>query len=53
MTGTELKDLREKAEMTQEQLGMKLGLHRNSIIRYESMQEVPEIISLAIRKLLD
>ena len=52
MTGSELKDLREKEGMTQEQLGKKLGVNRNSIRRYETMDEVPEMVSLAVRKLL-
>ncbi len=52
MTGTELKDLRDKEGMTQEQLGQKLGVNRDTIRRYELMKEVPEMVSLAIRKLL-
>ena len=52
MTGSELKELREKEGMTQEQLGVKLGVKRNTIIRYEAMKEIPEMVSLAVEKLL-
>lgn len=52
MTGNKLKELREKEGMTQEQLGVKLGVNRDTIRRYEAMQELPEMVSLAIRKLL-
>ena len=52
MTGSELKGLREKEGMTQEQLGVKLGVNRDTIRRYEIMDEVPEMVSLAVEKLL-
>lgn len=53
MTGTELKDLREREGITQDQLAKKLGVNRFTIGRYEAMQDIPEMVSLAIRKLLE
>ena len=52
MTGSELKNLREKEGMTQEQLGVKLGVNRDTVRRYEASLDIPEMVALAVKELL-
>jgi len=52
MTGTELKALREQADLTQAELGRKLGRNRDTIRRYERQDTIPEMVELAVRVLL-
>jgi len=53
MSGYELKQLREREDLTQEQLGEKLGVNRDTIRRYEAVEVIPEMVALAVIKLLD
>ena len=48
MTGSELKALREQEGMTQEQLGKRLGVNRDTIRRYERQDSIPEMVELAV-----
>lgn len=41
MTGKELKELREKADLKQEELGALVGMHKNTIYGYEKSENVP------------
>jgi len=52
MTGTELKALREHEGLTQEQLGIKLEVNRDTIRRYEAQDAIPGMVELAVRTLL-
>lgn len=40
MTGTELKEAREAAGLTQEQVAAQMGIHRVTVVRWEGPQQV-------------
>ena len=48
MTGEELKVWREARGLTQAQLGERLGMHRDSIVRHEKAEAIPKTIELAL-----
>jgi len=49
MTGTEIKELRKKLKMTQQQLADKLGVHRVTVAEWEASRKRPS--NLAKRQL--
>lgn len=54
MTPEELKRLRAKLGLTQEQLGAEVGVHRVSVARWETGEhKVPEPVARLLRRLLE
>ena len=52
MTPTELKTVRERLDLTQQQLAAVLGVHRIAVVRWESgARKVPSLLPLAIQAL--
>jgi transcriptional regulator with XRE-family HTH domain len=52
MTGEEFRKIRERLDLSQEELGKKLGVTRNTVSSYEHSAAVPPMAELAIRALL-
>jgi DNA-binding XRE family transcriptional regulator len=52
MTPTELKVARERLGLSQEQLAIALGVHRVSVVRWETgFHKVPPMLALAMKEL--
>jgi len=52
MKGLEIKELREKLGMTQEKLGLLIGVSRNTIINYEKGGKIPDSKREILSKIL-
>lgn len=53
MNGLEFKKIRKELNLTQESVAKTLGLARKTISSYENSEEIPQAISIAMRKMRD
>ena len=53
MKGKDLKEIREKLDLTQEQFAKRLSRHAVTICKYETeVEEIPTVVALAAKQLL-
>jgi transcriptional regulator with XRE-family HTH domain len=52
MKPEELKKIRLRLDLSQESMATRLGLHKNTVYRYETGQRpIPKVVTLAVRSL--
>lgn len=50
-SGMDLRNVREKLGLTQAKLALTLEVSRHTIVKWESQEQIPKIVSLALERL--